>query len=252
MGKESCLELRHVKKFFCSNDSQKQVLTDLNLVVEQGEFIAIVGHSGCGKSTLLRLLAGLERPDAGEIVRQGVPVIGPSLDCSMMFQEPRLLPWLNVMDNLLLAVPEHQNSLEETKGNISSLLSKVGLAGIEEAYPDELSGGMAQRVALARSIINNPSLLLLDEPFSALDAMTRMLLQEEFAGFWRAEGETKLLVTHDIEEAVYLADRVLFLGDGYIKHELFIDLPRPRRRMSSELQQYRARVYQWFRFTDLG
>ena len=243
MEKENCcLNLTGIVKEFVAEKGRQRVLDGLSMQVMQGEFVAIVGRSGCGKSTLLRIMAGLEFPDGGTAMRGGSLISGTDRSCSMMFQEPRLFPWMNVGENLAFALPEGADG----RDRIGELLRLVGLSGLETAMPVELAGGMAQRAALARSLMNQPSLLLLDEPFSALDALSRLQLQEEFSRIWQLDGGTKVLVTHDIEEAIFLADRIFFMELGRLAHELSVELSRPRQRMSREFQAYRQKVYQWF------
>ncbi|MDK2956550.1 MAG: sulfonate transport system ATP-binding protein [Desulfovibrionales bacterium] len=221
-----------------------QALDNVNFEVESGSFVAVVGYSGCGKTTLFRHIAGLERPDSGSAEffesadrpggdRSGVGrssvdqsgLVRPRL--GMMFQEPRLLNWLTVRENLLLAL--RRTTLEDREGAVREALAQVGLGDFGEAYPDQLSGGMAQRAALARALCRRPDLLLMDEPFGALDALTRLQLQAELARIWTTRPMTVLCITHDIGEAVILADRVLVMNAGAIVDDRAIDLPRPRR-----------------------
>lgn len=211
-------------------------LEDVSLTLERGEILAVVGTSGCGKSTLLRIIAGLERPSAGRATIDGETVNGPNPHAGFVFQEPRLMPWLTIRDNVLfglgsLARPDRAAIAEKA-------LAEVGLAEIGSTLPHELSGGMAQRVAIARALVTEPSVLLLDEPFSALDAFTRLNLQDHLLAIWRRHRPTMVLVTHDIEEALALADRVLVMraGPGRIYRDMRLDDPRPRRRSSPRFQ----------------
>ncbi len=206
-------------------------LAGLNLRVEAGSFTAVVGASGCGKTTLLRAIAGLQKPDAGSL-RFGAPEETRRPRMGFMFQDARLLPWLSVWDNLALAFPENAVDGEEIRRN----LALVGLDGCAAEKPDRLSGGMAQRVALARALCRKPEILLLDEPFGALDAITRKRLQAECASLWTGRGLTVVLVTHDIEEAVFLADRVAIMEAGRVRAEFGVDLPRPRDRHGERFQ----------------
>ena len=195
---------------------ERTVLAEVRLSLRAGEFVAIVGRSGCGKSTLLRAVAGLESTDGGSIsAGEGVANI------RIMFQEARLLPWKTVLDNVALGLPH-------AIGAAAATLSAVGLADRADDWPAELSGGQRQRVALARALLHEPQLLLLDEPLGALDALTRIEMQQLIEALWRARGFTAVLVTHDVQEALALADRVLLIEDGRIALDLAVDLPRPR------------------------
>jgi len=196
---------------------QVTALADVSLSVEAGSFVALVGPSGCGKSTLLRLVAGLDRPSAGTVQIGGARRIG------VVFQDPRLMPWLTVAGNIGFAL-----GAQPEPARIAAMADRLGLRGWLDAWPDQLSGGMAQRVALGRALITDPDLLLLDEPFSALDAMTRQSLQGELVRLWQASQRTVLFVTHDIEEAVLLAGRVLVLRAGRVIEDCPVPLPYPR------------------------
>jgi len=217
------------------------VLDDINLEIQQGEFISIVGSSGCGKSTLLRLIAGLDLNYQGEILLNQVPIKGTDLKRGLIFQEHRLLPWLTVTENIYLALEETTLSNQEKKQRVQEHIEIVGLQDFENAYPHELSGGMAQRVAIARGLVNKPDILLLDEPFGALDAMTRSHLQSELQRIWQHEKITMILVTHDIEEAVYLGDRVIVMSarPGRIKQIIDIPISHPRHKESEVLFKIR-------------
>jgi sulfonate transport system ATP-binding protein len=203
------------------------VLSGLDLEIEPGRFVAIVGRSGCGKSTLLRLIAGLESPDRGRIEVAGHPSIGINQDIRFMFQDPRLLPWKKVLANVALGLPATARSKAE------DVLAQVGLAQRSGEWPAVLSGGQRQRVALARALVHEPALLLLDEPLGALDALTRIEMQQLIENIWSSRGFTALLVTHDVSEAVALADRVILLEEGCITLDQTVDLPRPRARGSA-------------------
>ena len=201
---------------------EREVLRNTQLRVEPGQFIAIVGRSGCGKSTLLRLVAGLETASAGHIRINDQLLNGLSDDTRIMFQDARLLPWKRVVDNVALGLPK------ERRGDALKVLAQVGLADRANDWPARLSGGQRQRVSLARALVHNPRLLLLDEPLGALDALTRIEMHRLIEDLWRASGFTALLVTHDVQEAVALADRVILIEDGRIALDEVINLPRPR------------------------
>jgi len=212
------LEARGLSKRYGTRD----VLRNTHLKIEPGEFIAIVGRSGCGKSTLLRLVAGLEAATAGTLSTDGKAVNGLHDDTRIMFQEARLLPWRRVLDNVALGLPRDQ------RGRGREVLAQVGLAERENEWPARLSGGQRQRVALARALVHQPRLLLLDEPLGALDALTRIEMHRLIEGLWQQHRFTALLVTHDVQEAVALADRVILIEDGRIALDQRIDLARPR------------------------
>jgi sulfonate transport system ATP-binding protein len=226
------IEVIHVSKSFEVSGAPFEALHDVNLSVEPGTFTSLVGPSGCGKSTLLRLISGLESADGGHIRVRGQPVRGPGLDRGMVFQDHRLFPWLTVERNIRLSLRRTTFS-EPHKGQIvRDLIALVGLIGFEQALPHQLSGGMAQRAAIARALAPRPDILLLDEPFGALDSLTRTRLQNEFLRIWEHEGITMLMVTHDVEEAVFLSDRVVVIEPrpGRIRRTIDIPLARPRRR----------------------
>ena len=201
---------------------EREVLKLVQLDVQTGEFIAIVGRSGCGKSTLLRLVAGLEGASAGQLLIDEADAKAAKQDTRIMFQDARLLPWKRVLDNVILGLPD------SAKEQGRKVLAQVGLADRENEWPARLSGGQRQRVALARALVHQPRLLLLDEPLGALDALTRIEMHRLIEGLWRSHGFTALLVTHDVQEAVALADRVVLIEDGRIALDERIDLPRPR------------------------
>ncbi|AXI02033.1 ATP-binding cassette domain-containing protein [Aquirhabdus parva] len=213
------LSLNDVSKQY----DQRAVLKHISLEFKPGEFVAIVGRSGCGKSTLLRLIAGLEH-GSGEILYDGAPSKGLHPDLRVMFQDSRLLPWKSVIDNVALGLKKDQ------RPNAANVLAQVGLADRASEWPARLSGGQKQRVALARALVHHPRLLLLDEPLGALDALTRIDMQALIEALWQRLGFTALLVTHDVSEAIALADRVLLIEDGQITLDERIDLPRPRQR----------------------
>jgi len=220
-GNEPILKLSNIGKSF----DHKEVLKKIDLQVNQGDFIAVVGKSGCGKSTLLRILAGLEQISLGSITVNGQELNGRNKMAKIMFQDGRLLPWKKVYDNVGLGL-----KLESQKQQIPIILEQVGLSDRSQAWPSELSGGQQQRVALARALIHEPQLLLLDEPLGALDALTRIEMHELIENLWREKQLTAILVTHDVEEAVALANRVILIEDGEIVLDLPNRLPYPRQR----------------------
>jgi sulfonate transport system ATP-binding protein len=232
----TALALSRVGKSFAAGAGAFVAVEDVSLSVSAGEFVAIVGASGCGKSTILRMIAGLEMPDRGEIRTGGKRIAGTGLDRGLVFQEPRLMPWLTVEQNIALALQNVPWSAEQRRAVIEEHIALVGLSGFAQAYPRQVSGGMAQRVAIARGLVARPEILLLDEPFGALDALTRVRLQGELQRIWQAESITMLLVTHDVEEAVFLADRVVVMSPrpGRISAIESVPLPRPRDRASPD------------------
>jgi len=232
------IQVRKVSKQYVVKNEALPVLDGVSLTVRQGEFLSIVGASGCGKSTLLRLLIGLELDYQGEILVKNEPVTGTSLDRGLVFQEHRLFPWLTVEQNVAVALENSALSPAEKRQSVKEHLELVGLSGFARAYPHQLSGGMAQRAAIARGLVNRPSILLLDEPFGALDALTRTRLQHELQQIWQKEKVTMILVTHDVEEAVYLGDRVVVMEPrpGRIRNVLAVDVPHPRDRRDPALK----------------
>jgi NitT/TauT family transport system ATP-binding protein len=207
-----------------------RALGGVSLDVADGEFVTIVGQSGCGKTTLLKILAGLLARSSGRVLLRGRPVDGPSRDIGVVFQDPVLLPWRNVLDNVMLPVQVLGLPRSTSRTRARGLIELVGLGGFEDKYPHELSGGMRQRVALARALVHDPSLLLMDEPFGALDAMTREFMNLELLRIWREAGKTVVFITHSIPEAVFLADRVVVMSarPGRIVEIVSVDLRRPR------------------------
>ncbi|HET6319610.1 MAG TPA: ABC transporter ATP-binding protein [Chloroflexota bacterium] len=230
MPQAGTLELRNLSKRYHVQREPLQVLQDISLTVRPGEFLSIVGASGCGKSTLLRLLIGLEHGYEGEILLDGQSLSGTSLDRGIVFQEHRLFPWLTLEQNVAIGVLNAPGDEEAKKRSVREHIELVGLRGFESAYPHQLSGGMSQRVAIARALVNRPEVLLLDEPFGALDPQTRSYLQQELARIWQAEGITAILVTHDVDEALYLGDRVVVMQPRPGRIQRIIDVPLPRER----------------------
>lgn len=238
MTQPGVIDIRSVSKQFLVDERVLQVLTGLSLTIAPGEFLSIVGASGCGKSTLLRLILGLDADYSGEIRVAGQVVRGTSLDRGIVFQDHRLFPWLTIEQNVGLGLERSVWPLSRKRETIASHLALVGLTGFETAYPHQLSGGMQQRAAIARALVNKPSILLLDEPFGALDALTRSHLQQELQRIWQAEKLTSILVTHDVEEAVYLGDRVVIMQPrpGRIRRIVDVPVTHPRDRKDPELK----------------
>lgn len=238
------LKVGNVSHSFSLGGEELPVLDDISLEIEPSEFIALLGPSGCGKSTLLRVVAGLERPSNGTILEDGVPVKGPSPERIVVFQDPTLYPWRTVWHNVSLGLEISKQLDANGKGRVERILRRVGLEQFSKAYPRQLSGGMAQRAALARALINNPRLLVLDEPLGKLDSLTRIRMQKELVGLWRERQFTTLMVTHDVEEALLMADRVVLLSGrpARIIETLNVNLPYPRRRNDPRLIELRTRA----------
>ncbi len=230
MGDSTKIQVEGVTKIFVSGAQEIQALESIDLDVCEGEFVSILGESGCGKTTLLRIIAGLIRPTGGRVTLDETTVTKPRREMGFVFQQSVLLEWRNVMENVLLPVEIFKLSQEGYRSEAKKLLELMGLNGFEEQYPIQLSGGMQQRVAIARALILNPSVLLMDEPFGALDAITREQMNLELLRIWGVSQNTALFVTHDIAEAVFLSDRVLLLTSrpGRVKEVFDINLPRPR------------------------
>jgi NitT/TauT family transport system ATP-binding protein/sulfonate transport system ATP-binding protein len=236
--------INNLSKSYSINGRNLNVLQGVSNHIRAGESLAIVGASGSGKTTLLRVLAGLEEADRGDVMIDGRPIHGFGTDRAVIFQEPRLLPWLSVLDNVGFPLENRGLKKAVARAQARTFVELVGLADFAEALPSQLSGGMAQRVGIARALAVKPEILLLDEPFGALDAMTKITMQEELARIWREEKVTMILVTHDLEEAVFLADRVLILPKekGGRVREIDVDLPRPRSRSESRFVKLREEL----------
>ena len=247
MAARDSLVIDHVRKVFPMENGELEVLKDIDIEIKKGEFISIVGTSGCGKSTLLRIIAGLEKPTSGKVLIDGKEVTKPSVKTGMIYQEARLFPWLTVEQNIGFGIHE-KLSKEERKKRIAGYIDAVNLTGFEKAIPGQLSGGMQQRVSIARALINNLNVLLLDEPFGALDALTRINMQNEVMDIWEKEKTTMILITHDIDEAIFLSDRILVMGKnpGEVKKELRVDMSRPRGRNTAEFIKIRKNIYTEF------
>lgn len=234
------IDVREVSHWFKLPNGVLQVLDDISLTVKAGEFVALLGPSGCGKSTLLRLVAGLEPATAGTLSQNGQSIDRPDPSRIVVFQDPTLYPWRKVWDNVALGL-QARGLLKTQRDRVDAALELVGLSEFADAFPHQLSGGMAQRVALARALVNDPQLLVLDEPLGKLDSLTRLAMQSELLALWQRAGFSALLVTHDVEEALFLANRVIILSDrpARIEAELIVDLPYPRHRGSARFAELR-------------
>ncbi|MFK7602162.1 ABC transporter ATP-binding protein [Deinococcus sp. SM5_A1] len=241
----SSVTFEHVSKDF----DKLSVLQDMHIHVESGKFVALVGPSGTGKSTLLRMVAGLDLPTSGQVIFDGEPIHGPDASRTLVFQEHALLPWLSLQDNVALGLEFQGVPRARAREHATKWLARVSLAAFNSYYPHQVSGGMRQRAALVRALAVQPRVLLLDEPFGALDALTRLQLQQELSGLWTGGNMTVLMVTHDVEEALYLADRVIVLGPrpGRVIADYLVPLPRPRNRAAPSLLALRQRL-----LADLG
>ena len=248
----SSLHVHEVHKSFPAPDDgnvRRSALDGVSLSLAAGEMVALVGPSGCGKSTLLRLIAGLDSPDSGELLIGSEPITEPGAERGLVFQDPNLFPWLTVRRNIQVG-PVARGVLHEKRDEVDEFMGLVGLEGFADAYPHHLSGGMAQRAALARALINHPRVLLLDEPLGALDAFTRMRMQDEVLRLWQARRTTVLLVTHDIDEAIYMSDRIVIMTQrpGKIERTITVDLQRPRDRSSADFLRLRAEILEHLHF----
>ena len=240
------IELRHVtKRFLTPAGTAYTALRDLDLAVEDGEFCAVVGPTGCGKSTTLALISGLEPPSEGEVVVAGEPVRGVAAQVGYVFQVDAVFPWKSVLDNVATGPRFRGVARANAEGRAREWITRVGLAGFERYYPHQLSGGMRKRAALAQTLINEPRILLMDEPFSALDVQTRTLMENELLQLWSATGASVVFVTHDLEEAIALADRVVVItaGPGTVKGVYRVDLPRPRNVTEIRFEAEFSRIY---------
>jgi NitT/TauT family transport system ATP-binding protein/sulfonate transport system ATP-binding protein len=252
MAHAATLEIKNLNKQYKVRGESLSVLENISLSIKPGEFVSIVGSSGCGKSTLLKLIIGLENDFQGDLLLDGNRIVGTSLERGIVFQEHRLFPWLTVEQNIAIGLLNNTKlSDEEKRKSVQEHIELVGLKDFSGAYPYQLSGGMSQRVAIARALVNRPEVLLLDEPFGALDAFTRAFLQQELQRIWEKEGITMIQVTHDVEEAVYLGDRVVVMQPrpGRIKRIIDVPLPRERNRSSAEFIAIKEEVLREFSHT---
>jgi len=234
------IDIRGVSHWFGTRQAPLQVLDGVDLNVAPGEFVALLGPSGCGKSTLLRLVAGLETATRGTITQDGTAITRPDPSRIVVFQDPTLYPWRRVRDNVALGL-QARGVLSRERDRVDAALARVGLTEFADAFPHQLSGGMAQRVALARALVNDPRLLVLDEPLGKLDSLTRLAMQSELVELWQRAGFSSLLVTHDVEEAIFLAQRVVIFSPrpARIVAELRVDLPYPRHRGDARITELR-------------
>ena len=247
------LEFREVSKSFPApepNSGERLALDKISLTIPARDFVSLVGPSGCGKSTLLRLSAGLDTPTSGDLRVGESSITGPSAERGLVFQDPNLFPWLTVRSNIQAGLVA-RGVLQQQRNEVDEYLRLVGLESFADSFPHHLSGGMAQRVALARALINHPKVLLLDEPLGALDAFTRMKLQDEVLRLWEDRGTTILLVTHDIDEAIYMSDRIVIMTPrpGRVEQVISVDLERPRQRNSPEFLKLRSDILELLHFT---
>jgi ABC-type nitrate/sulfonate/bicarbonate transport system ATPase subunit len=250
LAEGSSLVVRDVSKSFRGADgSVVLALNGLSLTVRPGELVSLVGPSGCGKSTLLRLIAGLDEPNSGELRVGNAPITSPSAERGLVFQDPNLFPWLTVRRNIQAGLVA-RGVLHRGRQEVEDFMKLVGLDAFANVYPHQLSGGMAQRAALARALVNHPKVLLLDEPLGSLDAFTRMRMQDEVLRLWESRGTTMLLVTHDIDEAIYMSDRIVIMTPrpGRVERVIDVTLKRPRQRNSPGFLKLRTEILEMLHF----
>jgi NitT/TauT family transport system ATP-binding protein/sulfonate transport system ATP-binding protein len=253
-GAAAAIHARGVSKVFRTADGALVAALDqLTFSVDPGAMVALIGPSGCGKTTLLRLIAGLDTPTSGQLLFGSAPISGPGAERGLVFQDPNLFPWLTVRRNVQVG-PLARGVLGQHAGDVEEFIRWVGLEEFADAYPHQLSGGMAQRAALARALVNRPGVLLLDEPLGALDQFTRMRMQDEVLRLWQAGGTTMVLVTHDIDEAIYMSDRIVLMTPrpGRIERVIDVPLPRPRQRVSPQFLELRASILEMLHFAGQG
>jgi ABC-type nitrate/sulfonate/bicarbonate transport system ATPase subunit len=244
------IEIKKLRKSFPQNDGEELVvLDDVDLSFEPGEFISLIGPSGCGKSTLLRLIAGLATADSGSLTLDGEEITKPGFERGLVFQDPTLFPWMNIYENIAYGL-RSRGVYKEEKRLIPDFFKLVGLTGFEKSHPHHLSGGMAQRAALARALVNKPKVLLLDEPLGALDAFTRMTMQDEILKIWEQQKMTTVMVTHDVDEAIYMAAKIVVMSARPAKIEKIIkvEIGRPRRRDDPDFLELRSKILQILHF----
>lgn len=248
----SSIKISGVDRVYTDTDGVSvEALRGIDLDIREGEFISLIGPSGCGKTTLLRLIAGLDKPQAGELTIDGSKIKGVGPERGYVFQQGSLFPWLDIEKNISYGL-RARGVLKTKKEKVGEYISMVGLDGFEKSYPHQISGGMAQRVAIARALINEPKALLLDEPMGALDSFTRSDLQDKLLELWKKEGTTMILVTHDIDEAIYLSDRIVIMTPrpGKISKIIDVNLPRPRHRGGVEFLEMRRQILEFFRLAQ--
>jgi NitT/TauT family transport system ATP-binding protein/sulfonate transport system ATP-binding protein len=246
------INIQNARKVFGENtDNEIIALDNLTLEINQGEFISLVGPSGCGKSTLLRLIVGLDTPTSGVLYLDGEEITGTHHERGLVFQDPTLFPWLNVHNNVASGLVARK-IYKEKKKEVDEFIKLVGLSGFEKSYPHHLSGGMAQRVSLARALVNQPKVLLMDEPLGALDAFTRMQMQDEIIRIWQGTKPTIVLVTHDVDEAVYMSDRIVIMSarPGKIQEIIPVKESRPRARNNPEFIRLRTEILEILHFAS--
>jgi ABC-type nitrate/sulfonate/bicarbonate transport system ATPase subunit len=243
------IEIKNVGKVFGKAPGEVIALQEINATIQPGEFVSIVGPSGCGKTTLLRLIVGLESPSSGAIFLDNERIAGTSYERGLVFQDPTLFPWLNVYHNVASGLVA-RNVYQEKKSEVDEFIKLVGLSGFEKSYPHQLSGGMSQRVALARALLNHPKVLLLDEPLGALDAFTRMQMQDEILQIWKERQTTMILITHDVDEAIYMSDRIIVMSPrpGKIEQVIPVEIDRPRGRNNPEFFVLRSKILEILHF----
>lgn len=243
-GEAALVDVDGVSKVYTRGTDRVRALDDVSFQVEDGEFVCLLGPSGCGKTTLLRVVAGFEEASGGEVRLAGEPVSGPSTDLGVVFQEDHLFPWRTVADNVGFGLEQQDLDAAVRQDRVAEMIELVGLKGFEDAYPKELSGGMKQRVGIARALAVDPRILLMDEPFGSVDAQTRNSLHDELMRIWRETEKTVLFVTHNVEEAVKLSDRIVVLSStpGTVDEVVDVDLDRPRSRTDEEFKRYQEKV----------
>lgn len=237
------IEIKDIGKVFGKTPSEVVALQKINATIQPGEFVSIVGPSGCGKTTLLRIIVGLESPTSGAVFLDNQKIAGTSYERGLVFQDPTLFPWLDVYHNVASGLVARK-VYQEKKEEVNEFIKLVGLSGFEKSYPHQLSGGMAQRVALARALLNYPKVLLLDEPLGALDAFTRMQMQDEILRIWKERQTTMILITHDVDEAIYMSDRIIIMSPrpSKIQEIIHVEIGRPRARNNPELFALRSKI----------
>jgi NitT/TauT family transport system ATP-binding protein/sulfonate transport system ATP-binding protein len=241
------LEIKNVNRTYKDEDSTVEALTNVNLTINKGEFVSIIGSSGCGKTTLLRLIAGFDKPQTGELLLNGKKITEPSPERGYVLQQGSLFPWLTVEQNIGVGL-KARHVFKDKKDKVPEFVSLIGLKGFEKSFPHQISGGMAQRVAIARALINDPELLLLDEPMGALDSFTRADIQDKLLELRKKKNTTMILVTHDVDEAIYLSDRIIIMTPrpGKVSEILDINLPQPRHRGGTEFLSIRKNILEKF------